>query len=48
MFESLDEQIKHDLHEQTSKTQRILLWGGVPVLTLIVLYGLYVVVRMVE
>jgi hypothetical protein len=41
MFESLDEQIKHDLDAQTSMKQRIMLWVGVGVATIAIFGGLY-------
>jgi hypothetical protein len=48
MFESLDEQIKHDLDAQTTKKQRVLLWLGVAVATVILFGGLYFGVRFIE
>lgn len=48
MFESLDEQIKHDLDAQTTKKQRLLLWLGVAVASVILFGGLYFGVRLIE
>ena len=48
MFESLDEQIKHDLDAQTTKKQRMLLWLAVAVASIILFGGLYYGVRMIE
>jgi len=48
MFESLDEQIKHDLDAQTTKKQRMLLWLAVAVASVILFGGLYYGVRLLE
>ena len=48
MFESLDEQIKHDLDAQSSKKQRMLLWLAVAVASVILFGGLYFGVRLIE
>ncbi len=47
MFESLDEQIKHDLDAQSTKTQRMLKWLTVGVVAVILFAGLYLGVRLV-
>ena len=46
MFESLDEQIKHDLEAQNSKKQRMLLWVVVAITSILLFGGLYYGVRM--
>lgn len=48
MFESLDEQIKHDLDAQTTKKQRMLLWLVVAVASVILFGGLYFGVRLMD
>lgn len=48
MFESLDEQIKHDLQAQSTKKQRVLLWLAVAVASVILFGGLYMGVRFIE
>jgi len=47
MFESLDDQIKHDLDAQTSKTQRLLMYLGVAIATVVIFGGLYYGVRLI-
>jgi hypothetical protein len=46
MFESLDDQIKHDVDAGSSKKERILCWVAAVVATVLVLGGLYFGVRM--
>lgn len=41
MFDSLDEQIKHDLEQQTSSKQRMLLWLAIALASIIIFGGLY-------
>jgi hypothetical protein len=41
MFDSLDEQMKHDLEKQSSSKQRMLLWLAIVVTSVIVFGGLY-------
>ena len=48
MFESLDEQIKHDLDAQTTKKQRLLLYIVVAIASVILFGGLYFGVRLIE
>jgi hypothetical protein len=48
MFDSLDETIKHDEQEQTSKKERYLIWLAVAVVSILVFGGLYFGVRLVE
>jgi hypothetical protein len=47
MFDSLDEQIKHDEHEQTSNRDRIIKWLIVAIVSIFVFAGLYLGVRLV-
>jgi hypothetical protein len=46
MFESLDDQIKHDVEAGSSKKQRILVLVAALVVTVLVLGGVYFGVRM--
>jgi hypothetical protein len=48
MFDSLDEQIKHDRLESTSPKERVFLWVSVTLLSILVFGGLYVGVRVLE
>jgi hypothetical protein len=48
MFESLDEQIKHDIEASSTKKQRMLLWIGVAIASVILFGGLYFGVRLIE
>jgi hypothetical protein len=48
MFESLEEQIKHDLDSQSTKKQRMLLWLVVAITSILLFGGLYYGVRMIE
>ena len=48
MFDSLDDQIKKDLHEQTSTKQRLLLYLAVLIVAVLVFGGLIFGVRMIE
>ena len=41
MFDSLDEQMKHDLEKQTSSQQRILLWIAIALASIVIFGGLY-------
>jgi len=41
MFDSLDEQMKHDLEKQSSSKQRMLIWLAIVVASVIVFGGLY-------
>ena len=40
MFDSLDDQMKKDLHRQTSTKQRLLLWVAVAAMPVIVFGGM--------
>lgn len=42
MFDSLDEQMKHDLEKQSSSTQRLLLWLAIAVASIVIFGGLYI------
>jgi len=46
MFESLDEQMKHHDAAETTKTQRLLKWLVVLVLSVLIFGGLYLGLRM--
>ncbi len=48
MFDSLDDQIKHDKEQETTRSQRWLLVLTVVVVSLLVFGGLYFGVRMLE
>ena len=48
MFDSLDEQMKHDEQETTSNKERILRWVMVAIVSILVFGGLYFGVRLVE
>jgi len=48
MFESLDDQIKHDVAAESSKKERILCWVAAVAATVLVLGGLYFGVRLLE
>ncbi len=48
MFDSLDEQIKHDIEAQSSKTQRMLVYLAVLVATVVVIGGLYYGVSLMQ
>jgi len=41
MFDSLDEQMKHDLEKQTTSQQRILLWIAIALASIVIFGGLY-------
>jgi hypothetical protein len=47
MFESLDEQIKHDLDAQSTKKQRLLLYAGVAIASVLLFGGLYLGVHLI-
>ncbi len=46
MFDSLADQMKKDDKETTNNTQRVILWVGVLVASVVVFGGLYMGVRM--
>jgi hypothetical protein len=41
MFDSLDEQMKHDLEKQTTSKQRMLVWLAIAIASVVVFGGLY-------
>jgi hypothetical protein len=47
MFESLDEQIKHDIEAQSTKKQRLLMYLAIVVAAVILFGGLFYGVRLV-
>jgi hypothetical protein len=47
MFDSLDETMKKDAHEQTTNKERMMLWLGVAVASILVFGGLYFGVRVI-
>jgi len=48
MFESLDDQMKHDAAEAGGKVQRIICWTAGVLVAILVLGGIYFGVRMLE
>lgn len=48
MFESLDDHMKHDQAMESTPAQRILRWVAAIVATVMVLFGLYFAIRMLE
>ncbi len=48
MFDSLDEQMKHDDHEASSKKERALVWITVAIASVVLFGGLYVGVRVLN
>ena len=48
MFDSLDEQIKHDDRESTTPKERILVWLSVAVVSVVVFGGLYMGIRLLD
>lgn len=48
MFDSLEEQMKHDLKESTSMKERAFLWVSVAIVSVLVFGGLYIGVRVLE
>ncbi len=48
MFESLDEQIRHDDQVETTRAERILKWTLMIVISLLVFGGLYMGIRLLE
>jgi hypothetical protein len=48
MFDSLDDQMKHDAAMESTRTERFLRWAAAVVVTVVVLGGLYFGVRMLE
>lgn len=48
MFDSLDDQIKHDAAQESTRTERVLRWTAAVVVTFLVLGGIYYAVRLFE
>lgn len=48
MFDSLDEQMKHDDQLETTPKERILRWVAVAFVSVVLFSGLYYGVRMLE
>jgi len=48
MFDSLDEQIRHDAEETSTRTQRWLKYAAITVTSLLLFAGLYFAVRLLE
>ena len=48
MFDSLDEQMKHDASVETTKGQQAVKWTAVAVLSVLLFSSLYFAVRMLE
>ena len=48
MFDSLDEQIKHDDQASSSPKERILVWLSVAVISVVVFGGLYMGIRLLD
>ncbi len=48
MFDSLDEQMKHDEDLETSKRERMIRWVAVGILSMLLFAGLYLGVRLIE
>ena len=48
MFESLDEQMKHDAAKETTKGEQAVKWVVVATLSVLLFSGLYFAVRLLE
>ena len=48
MFDSLDDQMKHDDALVTSPREKYLKWGAMLVVTVVVFGGIYMVIQMME
>lgn len=48
MFDSLDEQMKHDDAEQATPRERLFKYAAVAVLSVLVFGGLYLAIQMME
>ena len=48
MFDSLDEQMKHDDIIETTSSQRLLKWAAVIVISIVVFGGLYLTIQLME
>ncbi len=48
MFDSLDEQMKHDAAAQTTPTERMFKWAAVTIVSVLVFGGIYLAIQMME
>ena len=48
MFDSLSDQMKHDLEEQTPKSQRLIEYALVAVVSIVIFGGLYMGIRFLQ
>jgi len=48
MFDSLADRIREDEHKEVNRTERILRWVAVTVVSVVVFGGLYYGVRMIQ
>jgi hypothetical protein len=48
MFDSLDEQMKHDRQDSTTPRERVFMWVAIPVLSVLLFGGLFLGVRLLE
>ena len=48
MFDSLDEQIKHDDRMETTRKERFIRWLAIAVACVVLFAGLYMSVRLLE
>ncbi len=48
MFDSLDEQMKHDAQVETTKGQQAVKWVVIATLSVVVFGGLYFAIRLLE
>lgn len=48
MFDSLDEQMKHDDAVQTSQTERVFKWAAMAVVSILFFGGLFLAIQMME
>jgi len=48
MFDSLDEQMKHDAQAASSKKERVAVWVSVAIVSILLFGGLYWGVRVLE
>jgi hypothetical protein len=48
MFESLSERIKEDEHKEINRTERIIRWVVIAVLSVVLFGGLYMGIRMLQ
>lgn len=46
MFDSLDESIKHDLDSESSSKERLIRYGAITAITLIVIVAIYELVHL--